>query len=93
MPTAVAGYSSAGYAGSCAVRIFEIQGNDRTRQSDVSYFMQAGEKLIIKSAPRKSLKTSAYYTKDVGTWGGRGADILGLRDGVNRKDFVSLADN
>src|SRR6266404_2976051 len=40
-----------------------------------------------------SLKTSDYYTKDVGTWGGKGAEILGLKDNVERKDFVALANN
>jgi hypothetical protein len=29
-----------------------------------------------------------YYTKDVGTWGGKGAEILGLKGEVKRKDFV-----
>ena len=40
-----------------------------------------------------ALKTSDYYTKDVGTWGGKGAEILGLRGDVRRKDFVALANN
>src|SRR5262249_34248179 len=40
-----------------------------------------------------SLKTSDYYTKDVGTWGGKGAEILGLTGNVERKDFVALANN
>src|SRR3979490_1895042 len=40
-----------------------------------------------------ALKTSDYYTKDVGTWGGRGAEILGLKGDVQRKDFVALANN
>jgi conjugative relaxase-like TrwC/TraI family protein len=40
-----------------------------------------------------SLKTSDYYTKDVGTWGGKGAEILGLKGDVKRKDFVALANN
>src|ERR1700737_3217921 len=40
-----------------------------------------------------ALKTSDYYTKDVGTWGGKGAEILGLKDNVERKDFVALANN
>ena len=40
-----------------------------------------------------ALKTSDYYTKDVGTWGGKGAEILGLKGDVQRKDFVALAKN
>jgi hypothetical protein len=40
-----------------------------------------------------SLKTSDYYTKDVGTWGGKGAVILRLKGEVERKDFVALASN
>src|SRR6516225_5848883 len=40
-----------------------------------------------------ALKQSDYYTKDVGTWGGKGAELLGLKGGVERKDFVSLANN
>ena len=37
-----------------------------------------------------ALKTSDYYTKDIGTWGGKGAEILGLKGDVQRKDFVGL---
>jgi conjugative relaxase-like TrwC/TraI family protein len=40
-----------------------------------------------------ALKTSDYYAKDVGTWGGRGAELLGLKGDVKRKDFVALANN
>src|SRR5271166_4553891 len=40
-----------------------------------------------------ALKTSDYYTRDVGTWGGKGAEILGLKGDVQRKDFVALANN
>jgi TrwC relaxase len=40
-----------------------------------------------------ALKQSDYYTKDVGTWGGRGAQMLGLKGEVERKDFVALANN
>ena len=40
-----------------------------------------------------ALKTSDYYTKDVGTWGGKGAEILRLKGEVERKDFVALANN
>jgi conjugative relaxase-like TrwC/TraI family protein len=40
-----------------------------------------------------ALKQSDYYTKDVGTWGGKGAEILGLKGEVERKDFVALANN
>ena len=37
-----------------------------------------------------ALKTSDYYTKDVGNWGGKGAEMLGLKGEVERKDFVAL---
>ena len=40
-----------------------------------------------------SLKTSDYYTRDIGTWGGKGAEILGLKGQVGRKDFVALVNN
>src|ERR1700737_4430316 len=40
-----------------------------------------------------ALKTSDYYTKDIGTWGGKGAEIFGLEGDVRRKDFVALANN
>ena len=40
-----------------------------------------------------SLKTSEYYTKDIGTWGGKGAELLGLKAEVERKDFVALVNN
>jgi TrwC relaxase len=40
-----------------------------------------------------SLKTSDYYAKDVGSWGGKGAELLGLKGEVERKDFVALVNN
>ena len=40
-----------------------------------------------------ALKTSDYYTKDVGIWGGKGAEILELKGDVQRKDFVALTNN
>jgi hypothetical protein len=40
-----------------------------------------------------SLKTSDYYTRDTGTWGGKGAEILGLKGEVHRRDFVALINN
>ena len=40
-----------------------------------------------------SLKTSDYYTRDIGTWGGKGAEILALKGEVERKDFVALINN
>jgi hypothetical protein len=40
-----------------------------------------------------ALKASDYYTKNVGTWGGKGAEMLGLKGEVGRKDFVALANN
>jgi hypothetical protein len=42
---------------------------------------------------QRTLETSDYYTKDVGTWGGKGAEILELEGDVQRKDFVALANN
>jgi conjugative relaxase-like TrwC/TraI family protein len=40
-----------------------------------------------------ALRTSDYYTKDVGIWGGKGAEILELEGDVQRKDFVALGNN
>ena len=40
-----------------------------------------------------ALKTSDYYSKEQGIWGGKGAERLGLKGKVERKDFVSLAGN
>ena len=40
-----------------------------------------------------ALKANDHYTKDVGTWGGKGAEILGLKGDVQRKDLVALANN
>jgi TrwC relaxase len=40
-----------------------------------------------------ALKASDYYTKDVGNWGGKGAEMLGLKGEVGRKDFVALVNN
>src|ERR1700731_1894198 len=40
-----------------------------------------------------SLKTSDYYTRDIGVWGGKGAEILGLKGEVDRRDFVALINN
>ena len=40
-----------------------------------------------------ALKTSDYYTEDVGTWGRKGAGILGLKGDVERRDFIVLANN
>jgi hypothetical protein len=53
-----------------------------------SYSAEAAEKYFDLS-----LKTSDYYTKDVGTWGGKGAELLGLNGEVQRKDFVALVNN
>jgi hypothetical protein len=36
-----------------------------------------------------ALKTSDYYTKDVGTWGGKGAEILELKGDVPAEGFRS----
>src|SRR6516165_342342 len=40
-----------------------------------------------------ALKTGDYYASDIGKWGGKGAEILGLKGDVERKDFVALASN
>jgi hypothetical protein len=40
-----------------------------------------------------SLKTSDYYIRDIGTWGGKGAEMSGLKGEVERKDFVVLINN
>src|ERR1700686_4065685 len=40
-----------------------------------------------------ALKTSDYYAKEQGSWGGKGAERLGLKGKVERKDFVSLDEN
>ena len=40
-----------------------------------------------------ALRTSDYYTKDAGAWGGKGAEMLGLKGEVQRKDFVALDNN
>jgi conjugative relaxase-like TrwC/TraI family protein len=39
------------------------------------------------------LKRSDYYVREVGIWGGKGAEMLGLEGEVQRKDFVALAEN
>ena len=41
----------------------------------------------------KALATGDYYTKDVGKWGGRGAQMLGLGEQVMRDQFVALGSN
>lgn len=40
-----------------------------------------------------SLATTDYYTRECGTWGGKGAQRLGLVGEVRREDFVALANN
>ena len=40
-----------------------------------------------------SLRMSDYYTRDIGTWGGKGEELLGLKGEVERKDFVALVNN
>jgi hypothetical protein len=35
-------------------------------------------------------KMSDYYTRDIGIWGDKGAEILKLKGEVERKDFVAL---
>src|SRR6516162_263489 len=38
-----------------------------------------------------ALATSKYYGSERGQWGGKGAELLGLRGDVARKDFIALA--
>jgi conjugative relaxase-like TrwC/TraI family protein len=40
-----------------------------------------------------ALATSKYYGSERGQWGGKGAELLGLRGDVSRKDFIALASN
>src|ERR1700693_6296144 len=40
-----------------------------------------------------ALKTSDYYAKEQGIWGGKGAERLALKGRVERKDVVALAGN
>jgi hypothetical protein len=40
-----------------------------------------------------SLRTSEYHTRDTGTWGGKGEELLGLKGEVERKSFVALVNN
>ena len=42
---------------------------------------------------REDVQKSDYYTKDIGTWGGKGAEFFGREGDVERKDFVALANN
>ena len=38
-----------------------------------------------------ALKTSDYYTKDVGTWGGKGAEILELKADIQRRESATAS--
>src|SRR5258708_5442708 len=38
-------------------------------------------------------KSSDYYAKELGVWGGKGAERLGLKGEVTREDFLALASN
>src|SRR5438132_13679105 len=40
-----------------------------------------------------ALKKSDYYVKELGVWGGKGAEILGLKGEVTRGGFLALASN
>jgi conjugative relaxase-like TrwC/TraI family protein len=40
-----------------------------------------------------ALKKSDYYAKELGVWGGKGAERLGLKGEVTREDFLALASN
>src|SRR5271166_4957162 len=41
----------------------------------------------------QALKRSDYYAKEVGLWGGKGAQRLQLKGEVEREDFVALVRN
>jgi conjugative relaxase-like TrwC/TraI family protein len=41
----------------------------------------------------EALKKSDYYAKELGAWGGRGAERLGLKGEVTREQFLALASN
>jgi hypothetical protein len=41
----------------------------------------------------EALKRSDYYAKEVGLWGGKGAERLHLNGEVEREDFVALVRN
>ena len=40
-----------------------------------------------------ALKKSDYYAKELGVWGGKGAERLGLKGEVTREGFLALASN
>jgi conjugative relaxase-like TrwC/TraI family protein len=40
-----------------------------------------------------ALKKSDYYARELGVWGGNGAERLGLKGEVAREDFLALASN
>ena len=40
-----------------------------------------------------ALKKSDYYAKELGVWGGKGAERLGLKGEVTREEFLALASN
>jgi conjugative relaxase-like TrwC/TraI family protein len=40
-----------------------------------------------------ALKKSDYYVKELGVWGGKGAEFLGLSGEVTREEFLALACN
>jgi hypothetical protein len=40
-----------------------------------------------------ALKKSDYYAIELGVWGGKGAERLGLKGEVGREDFLALASN
>ena len=41
----------------------------------------------------EALKRNDYYAKEVGLWGGKGAQRLQLKGEVEREDFVALVRN
>ena len=72
------GESLAGFASSSAVEGGIGQTAWNISQGATKYFDAA-------------LATSKYYGSDRGQWGGNGAELLGLRGDVHRKDFIALA--
>jgi TrwC relaxase len=40
-----------------------------------------------------ALKKGDYYAKELGVWGGKGAERLGLEGEVTRREFLALASN
>jgi len=77
---------------------FEHPVDGRVTQTAMEYRRLAKNTMPVKIQGTEkyfdvALRQSDYYTKDVGTWGGEGAESLGLKAEVESKDFVALANN